>query len=312
MDTSSSSNLWQRSRVTPKDQLNFVVKLVVALLLSAAGVLLALLPYWPAQGAGVLLLGAMYVHAVELQHQCLHHSAFRNARWHRIVGVALGLPMLVSYSHYRIRHLQHHKYLGTPKDSEFFGFDTRQPVTWGALLRQMFSVGRFVVVLRDIGRSLRGAWTYDMGEVSERRRRQVMNEYRAMAIWLLAAASAAGAGFGKEVLLLWALPLLVTVPLHFIVELPEHILCDNSSTDVLRNTRTITGSRFSTWYTNGNNLHVEHHAAMSVPINRLPERHPAAVRLATHAQPSYPAFFRLIVREAQRNRRARRVSAAGR
>ncbi|MER5372957.1 fatty acid desaturase [Streptomyces sp. NPDC002553] len=294
--------------MTSKDQLDFVVKLVTALVLIAAGALLALSPYWPAQIVGVFLLGAMYTHTVELQHQCLHHSAFLNSRLHRVVGIPLGIPLFVGYSHYRIRHLQHHKYLGTPQDTEFFGFDTRQPVTWGALLREMFNFGRILMVFGEMARSVRGTWAYDMGEVPERRRREVMSEYRVMALCLLAAVAAACAGFHEQVLLLWALPLVVAVPLHFIVELPEHILCDNSSTDVLRNTRTITGSRFSTWYTNGNNLHVEHHAAMSVPINRLPERHPVASELALHTHRSYPAFFRLVAREAQRNRKAGRAA----
>lgn len=296
--------------MTSRDQRDFVAKLALALVLTASGALLALSSYWPAQIVGVVLLGAMYTHTVELQHQCLHHSAFLDPRLHRIIGVPLGIALFVSYSHYRIRHLQHHKYLGTPQDSEFFGFDTRQPITWGALLREMFDFPRILVVFGEMVRSFRGTWAYDMGEIPERRRREVMSEYRIMALCLLAAVAAACAGFGEEVLLLWALPLLVAVPLHFVVELPEHILCDNTSTDVLRNTRTITGSRFSTWFTNGNNLHVEHHAAMSVPINRLPERHPVALELAAHTQRSYPAFFRLVAREAQRNRKAGRTAGA--
>jgi hypothetical protein len=60
------------------------------------------------------------------------------------------------------------------------------------------------------------------------------------------------------------------------------VLCDTESTDVLRNTRTISGSRLSQRYTNGNNFHVEHHAAMAVPINRLSERHPLAKSLAKY------------------------------
>ncbi|MCY0950420.1 fatty acid desaturase family protein [Streptomyces sp. H27-S2] len=284
---------------------------MIALVLTAAGVLLALSPYWPARIGGVFLLGAMYTHTVELQHQCLHHSAFLRPRLHRIIGIPLGIPLFVGYSHYRIRHLQHHRYLGTPQDSEFFGFDTRKPVTWGALFREMFNFGRILVVLGEVVRSIRGTWAYDLGEIPERRRREVMSEYRIMGLCLLAAVAASFAGFGEQVLLLWALPLLVAVPLHFIVELPEHILCDNSSTDVLRNTRTITGSRFSTWYTNGNNLHVEHHAAMSVPINRLPERHSMAREMAVHTHRGYPAFFRLIAQEAQRNRKAGRTAGAG-
>ncbi|MFB8275447.1 hypothetical protein [Nocardia colli] len=49
---------------------------------------------------------------------------------------------------YRVRHLQHHRYLGTPSDTEFFGFDTRKPLTVGLLLRGMFDYARLAVVIR--------------------------------------------------------------------------------------------------------------------------------------------------------------------
>jgi fatty acid desaturase len=83
------------------------------------------------------------------------------------------------------------------------------------------------------------------------------------------------------------------------------VLCDTESTDVLRNTRTISGSRLSQWYTNGNNFHVEHHAAMAVPINRLSERHPLAKSLAKHTEHSYLEFYRRILQEARLNARNR-------
>jgi len=94
---------------------------------------------------------------------------------------------------------------------------------------------------------------------------------------------------------------------HFLVELPEHIMCDSFSTDVLTNTRSITGSWFSTWYTNGNNLHIEHHAAMVVPINQLRERHDLTLLYAKHTSPSYPQFFRAIAKEAAANGRKARA-----
>ncbi|MEV4557908.1 fatty acid desaturase [Kitasatospora sp. NPDC049285] len=289
-----------------RDEAVFVGKLLLATLLLAAGAVLALRPELPAALLGVTVLGATYTHMVELQHQCLHHSAFRRAGPHRLVGVPLGFPLLVAYSHYRVRHLQHHRYLGTSRDSEFFGFDTRQPVTVRALCRGLFDFPRLVSVLAEVVRSIRGRWTYDLGQISVRARRDVVNEYRLMGLAVAAAGAAAALGFGGLLLRLWLLPLLVAVPLHFLVELPEHILCDTDSTDVLRNTRSIHGSRLSTWFTNGNNLHIEHHAAMTVPINRLPPRHQDVRRLAVHVERSYPAFYRRVLREALANSFGRR------
>ncbi|MGW0558687.1 fatty acid desaturase family protein [Streptomyces sp. NPDC002926] len=294
--------LFRRAAVRSKDEAIFLGKLCVLAVLAAGGVALAVQSSGIAAVCGVLVLGAAYTHAVELQHQCLHHSAFRNSRLHRAVGVPLGTPMLVSYSHYRVRHLQHHHYLGTPQDTEFFGFDTRQPLRFGTLAKSAFDVKRLVAVGRDIGKCATGRWQYDMGQISPKSRKAIIGEYRWFGAFTVLLLAACVMGAGELVVRLWLLPFLVAMPMHFLVELPEHILCDTSSVDVLRNTRSITGSWLTTWFTNGNNLHVEHHAAMNVPINRLRERHADVREFGLNVQRTYFEFFVIVMREAWRNR----------
>lgn len=295
--------LFQRAPVRARDEAVFAGKLGVLVMLTATGVILAVQSSYVLAAIGVVILAAAYTHAVELQHQCLHHSAFRNSRMHRVVGVPLGTPMLVSYSHYRVRHLQHHRYLGTPQDTEFFGFDTRRLLTLRAMAKGLFDVGRLVGVVRDIAQCVAGRWQYDMGQISPKSHRAILGEYRWFGIFLALLVIACAIGEGSLVLRLWLLPVLVAMPMRFLVELPEHILCDSDSVDVLRNTRSITGSWFTTWFTNGNNLHIEHHAAMKVPINRLRERHPDTQRFAMHVQRTYFEFFTIVMREVWKNRR---------
>ena len=80
----------------------------------------------------------------------------------------------------------------------------------------------------------------------------------------------------------WLVPmLLVGQPIHLLVELPEHIGCAAASTDPLRNTRSIGGSWFSRWFTNGNNFHVEHHILPALSMDQLrKERLPPTPRAA--------------------------------
>lgn len=293
--------LFERVRVSRRDERIFVLKIAAATLIACAGALLVVLHGRLGTAAGVVLLALIYTHMVELQHQCLHHSAFRRSSLHRPVGFLLGLPLLTAYSHYRTQHLQHHKFLGTPKDSEFFGFDTRVPMTWAALARAVVSPARLLQVGRDMLSSCRGTWNYITGAISPRARRHVVAEYRLFALAVAGAVLLSVLGHGREILLLWVAPLLLSLPIHFLLELPEHVLCHSDSTDVLLNTRTISGSRLSRWFTNGNNFHVEHHAAMVVPINRLAERHTVAKRWATHTETSYPRFYLRVLREARRN-----------
>lgn len=298
--------LFKRATVLGRDEAVFTGKLLVLAALITGGAILAVQASWTLAACGVALLAAAYTHAVELQHQCLHHSAFRNSRMHRLAGVPLGAPLLVSYSHYRVRHLQHHRFLGTPDDTEFFGFDTRKPLTIGALAKGMFDLGRIANVLRDIARCLTGRWQYDMGQIAPKSRRAIISEYRWFGIALVLLAAFSALGGGPLVLRLWLVPFVVAMPLHFLVELPEHILCDTSSIDVLRNTRSITGSWITTWFTNGNNLHIEHHAAMNVPINRLRERHGDVQEYAVNVQRTYLEFFAIVLREVWQN--GKRVS----
>lgn len=285
------ATLFTRLKVTPADELVFVAKLALLAVLTSGGVILALQRNLWAAAAGIVLLAAMFTHAVELQHQCLHHSAFRRALPHRLIGVPLGIPLLVVYSHYRVRHLQHHRFLGTPQDTEFFGFDTRGPLTPRALLRGLLDYPRLGTVAREVVRAATGRWRYAFGHVAPAMRRRIVVEHVLLGSVLAGAAAVVAAGGGAYVLRLWVLPLVLAVPLHFLVELPEHLLCDTETTDVLRNTRSIRGSRLSTWFTNGNNLHIEHHAAMTVPINRLGERHPETQAFAVHVERSYADFY---------------------
>lgn len=217
-----------------------------------------------------------------------------------VYGVPLGIPMLVAYSHYRVRHLQHHRYLGTPQDTEFFGFDTREPLTKGMLLRGLFDYRRLAVVVRDVARAATGRWQYELGGISRKMSRRMITEHLVLGGVIASVVVLTAAGYHEEVLLLWLLPLLLSVPMHFLVELPEHILCDTDTADVLRNTPSIRGSWFSTWFTNGNNLHIEHHAAMSVPINQLPTRHAETVRYAVHVERTYPDFYRALWQTVRR------------
>ncbi|WP_239312252.1 MULTISPECIES: fatty acid desaturase [unclassified Frankia] len=295
--------LLARTLVTRQDEMTFLGRICVAGILTSIGGWLALRSSVLPAMAGVLLLAAMMVHWVELAHQCLHHSAFRSARPHRPVGMAMSLPFLVSFSHYRVRHLQHHKNIGTAADTAFFDFDTRQHMTFSSFLRELLNYGRVVSVARSTGQSLKGEWRYSGGQISPKTHRYVTAEYRIIGAFLAILVIAVALGGGQLVLRLWLLPFLLATPLHFLIELPEHIYCDSDSRNILRNTRSITGSRFSRWFTNSNNLHVEHHLAMLVPLQKLSPRHPLVQAHGTYVLTSYPVFYQKFLHSLSLRRR---------
>ena len=214
---------------------------------------------------GIVLLGSMYAHAVELHHQCLHYSAFSARALNRMVGTALGLPTLTSFSAYRRSHMDHHRRLGTSADTPFFNYRSVSDPSFMTVAHDLLGVSHLATSVRAIFAVAEGRMAHTQS-LSEAER----FEFGLMGFLLVLAALSAMYFGPSPILRLWLIPaVLVAQPIHFLIELPEHLGCNNQTTDVLRNTRTIVGSRFSRWFTNGNNFHVEHHLEPAVPMHEL-------------------------------------------
>jgi fatty acid desaturase len=93
-------------------------------------------------------------------------------------------------------------------------------------------------------------------------------------------------------LMIWLIPLFVVAgPVHALIEMPEHFRCETDNTNVFRNTRSIKSNWFMTWFTNGNNYHVEHHLVPGAPIERLPEIHELVSSEIKYVHATYRDFF---------------------
>lgn len=266
-----------------------VLVIVFATLTLIAGSYLWILP--------AFFLGLTYAHLVELQHQCLHNTAFRSTAWNRRVGILLGIPLLVSFSDYQHSHMRHHKLLGTPEDREFFKYNYKYLTSIRALIPHLFMVRHYADVIVFIAKSVIG--TYTQEGASPRTIARIRNEYRLMALFLALMAAhlilVDASSITSQVPVffkLWFVPFLVGVPAHALIELPEHIGCNTKTPNVIENTRTIKASKLAVWYTAGNNYHVEHHWLPGVPNHKFPELYkliqPYGV---THLEESYFAFY---------------------
>ncbi|MFI6819875.1 fatty acid desaturase family protein [Micromonospora sp. NPDC050187] len=287
---------------TEVDDRSFASKLALWALLTVAGGVLATRPETALRVLGVVVLGCMFAHAAELQHQTLHGLGFRHARTNRLVGVLLGLPMLISFSAYRATHLRHHRDLGTPDNREFFDYGdqygtdrprsrVRTAWAWTVRFTMLHHYGMFLV---DAGRALRGA---DHPGENPTTSRRIRAEHR-LVLAVLVAATLGSVLLGQALVVwCWLAPLLLVAgPVHALVELPEHFRCATLDRDPFANTRTIRSNRLMTWFTNGNNFHVEHHLMPNLPIERLPELHQQVQHQLRHFHPGYVDFFRTLVR----------------
>jgi fatty acid desaturase len=100
---------------------------------------------------------------------------------------------------------------------------------------------------------------------------------------------------------IWLIPLLVANPTYALIELPEHIGCDKVP-DVFVNTRTIKASKLATWFTDGNNYHVEHHWLPNIPHDRLPEVHNYIDLKIKYLDSSYWSFYAKFVQNIFRQK----------
>jgi fatty acid desaturase len=218
----------------------------------------------------------------------LHHTGFQSRRLNEVFGLAMGLPMLVSFYEYRFNHLKHHALLGTPENKEFFDYGDE---TWTikGLASRFFMPRHYLSFLRNLLKALRGR---QVGDYPSRYRRQVQSFYwisatmlGSLCIWCWIVGSAMP-------LLTWITSLLlVATPIHALIEMPEHFGCNTLSTNVFENTRTIRSNAFMRWFTNSNNFHVEHHRWPSVPLQRIHELHDQCRPQSRHFNISYWQFY---------------------
>lgn len=243
---------------------------------------------------GVLLLGAMFAHGVEIQHQVLHGQGLKNKAAHEAIGILLGLPMLVSYASYQASHLKHHRYLGTHQNTEFFDYGDQYggslSANIGVWLNRLFMPAHYVEFVKGVLRSFMGK---DDGVNTPRVNKRIRRDHRII-FGLFAGSIAVSIIMNSSAILwLWIIPLLlVATPIHAMIELPEHYKCNTDTTDVFANTRTISASPLLIWFTNSNNFHAEHHMLPSLPIDRLEEVHHDIRDKVIFSHPSYKDFFK--------------------
>jgi fatty acid desaturase len=274
----------------------FVAKFSIALVLVAAGwVAIAMSVNLALTAVAVVVVGLMYAHLVELQHECLHEHAFRNRTLNRVFGFVCGMFMFSSFSHYKYEHLRHHALLGRDENKEFFNYRfNRLDTPWG-FVKGAWHLGRYADVLGHVARAMTGRPVPEVKRPTTMRR--IKAEYR-LFVALVAGAVAFTVLTGNPLFVLaWLVPLLlVGEPMHFLIELPEHFgLNTQHDPSVLSNTRTVKAGPVFTWFTNGNNLHTTHHAHPGVPMENVPALSSEIFPHFEVVEDSYWSFYRKVV-----------------
>ena len=267
----------------------FLLLVVLAILLAVLGAAAMYSDSWWLRAAGLVLEGMMFAHFVELQHQCLHSTATGHRIVDQTIGICLGLPMLVSFSDYQRHHLEHHRKLGTAANREFFAYEYDTLGSWSGLAKHFFMIPHYSSVFRNV---------YSLLFDRKRFRTlpgRVRFEYSLIAAWILGNTSFILAGH-PSVLRVSVLPLLIAIPLHALIELPEHWGCTQIGS-TQETTRTIRAGKLGVWLTNGNNYHVEHHLYAGIPNHNLGALHQLIKDNESFLSGSYRSFYRGVAKE---------------
>src|SRR5262245_30594461 len=164
---------------------HFHLKILLLVLVTGALIALTLWAPTPLWIIPSLLLGLPYAHAVELEHQCLHTTAYKSRVWNRIVGVTLGMPSFVSFSDYQTSHLKHHRMLGTPEVKKFFTYSYQRLTSFKALIPHLWMVRHYRDVVGYIARSALGKLVRE-SEATPKMARKIRAEYQIMAVFFIA------------------------------------------------------------------------------------------------------------------------------
>ena len=251
-----------------------------------------------------LSLGVVFAHGLELQHECLHHNMFRSPSLNRLCGAMLGVPMLVSYTHYKIQHLHHHKFVGTPEDAEIFDYRASQFTSLPGLISRVWNLARIPMFLLTFIGILQGRMPSAF-EQEGRKRRHLRLEYWLIATLFVTALIVTACANVHVFIRVWFIPwLLFAEVTHVLIELPEHIGCDRNVADPRWNTRSYATNCVWQYIANWNNYHVEHHCWPNLSTGHLREASEILRATERHCARSYWAAASAVIKSIRDSSRS--------
>ena len=179
--------------------------------------------------------------------------------------------------------MAHHKNVGTSEDTEYFDYGDG-PLTFRQFLSTLSMRQHYARFFRNFALFMTGRPIPNFRD----KHQPILRRYYYVVIGFVVALAAAGilTETGLRPFLTWVAALvLVAGPIHALIEFPEHYKYDADTKDILHNTRSIQSGWFMTWFTNGNNFHVEHHMYPFVPLQNA--RHVHDILHPDHAHYNY-------------------------
>ncbi|PZO60734.1 MAG: fatty acid desaturase [Phormidesmis priestleyi] len=215
-------------------------------------------------------LGASLAFMFCTLHECVHRTAFANARVNDAIAWLAGVLSFYNSTFYRRYHKWHHRYTRIPgKDPEL---EDTEPATWAQYLWHLTGLSWWMGKVKTHYQCASGQLDH-CAYISPEARREVMRSVQLqIATYLAIGLISAALGHPLFLVKYWLLPLAIGQPLLRFVLLAEHTGCtyDNNALANTRTTLTLWPLRFLMW---NMPFHAEHHLYPSVPFHALPAAH---------------------------------------
>lgn len=219
------------------------------------------MPVWWVYIITCLTVTSALVGLIALVHESFHDNLSSKEINDFIARAFIAAPLLMDYDFERQIHLNHHKYLGTPKDPTIREYNCTAKKLWIRLILRLFLVGSFYWIIRK--RSLPQYWASHRISLARRfwNLFMISEQILILAMFMIISPWA--------YLWNWFLPLILTSIFSSIREFGEHKSFDNFNEVCIASTHTNIIERLLISQFNFTH-HAAHHLFPSVPYNHLP------------------------------------------
>lgn len=229
----------------------------------------------------MLPLGVLMVFLFTALHETIHRTAF-STRWlNDAVAHLCAFVVLLGPAHFRYFHMAHHRFTHDPDNDPELA--EPKPRTARQYAVYMTGLPEWIWRVQTLIRNALG-WNRD-SFVPPRGRRRVQSE----AVAFLLGYAALTVLFGRELVWIWLVPMLLGGPFLRAYLLAEHTFCPHVA-NMLANTRTTFTHRLVRWVAWNMPYHAEHHAYPAVPFHRLPAFHAITRAHLQETQHGYASF----------------------
>ncbi|WP_242604723.1 fatty acid desaturase family protein [Legionella busanensis] len=198
-----------------------------------------------------LALGFILAGGLNLAHECLHQTYLKNRLINMYVGRFFTSLLLINFTIYKEHHLQHHKYVGTEKDTE-------TKIQFKSLTQYLYFMTGLPVAFAKISKTLKVLWQvypYYLNSPSKKRRAMLDTLF---ICFLLILFSIFTSLFPLTMLNYYWLPLSFSYMWILFFGLPEHLDC-NPVANFYSESRSILSNHLVRLFLWNGNFHAEHH-----------------------------------------------------